>query len=78
MDSRVFASKVSRVRGKTVEEVSLATTSFFNVEFVPNETNTAFLGITTTPHSFEETDIVSVSGLSTDFAWILQLIQSWY
>ena len=76
MDSRV-ASKVSRVRGKTVEEVSLATTSFFNVEFVPNETNTAFLGITTTPHSFEETDIVSVSGLSTDL-WILQLIQSWY
>ena len=59
-------AEVSRVAGKVINTVSLATTSFDNVEFVPSRTSTTFVGVTTAPHNLLNKDIVRISGLSTN------------
>jgi len=59
-------AEVARVAGKVIDTVSLATTSFDNVEFVPSRTSTTFVGVTTAPHNLLNRDIVRISGLSTN------------
>jgi len=44
--------KVSKVKGKPVDNVSLATTFFDEVEFTSSTINTRFVGLTSQPHNF--------------------------
>ena len=56
--------KVSRVDGPEVHQVSVATTFFQNVEFVPSFSRNEFVGYTPVPHGFETGDIVNVSEIT--------------
>ena len=58
--------EISKVAGQIVNTVSLGTTSFSNVEFIPSRTSTNFVGIVTTPHNLLNRDVLRISGLSTN------------
>jgi hypothetical protein len=57
--------KVFKVAGKTINQVSLATTSFYNVEFIRN--GGSYLAFAAEPHDLKQNDIVQISGISTYF-----------
>lgn len=59
------AAIVSLVSGKEIKDISIASTSVSNVEFVPINLNGHFVGFSTSPHNLKNYDIISVSGLST-------------
>ena len=56
--------KVSQVKGKTVNNVSLATTFIENVEFGSGNNPNNFIGFTSTPHNFLPRDTVFIDNLS--------------
>lgn len=51
---------VSELQGKEVSKISVATSSFNNVEFYPYENS--FLGFTTIPHNYIGNDLVTFTG----------------
>ena len=57
---------VKRIGGQEINTISLATTSFSNVEFVPNRSANSFVGVVTAPHNLINQNIIRVSGLSTN------------
>ena len=59
-------AKVSRVGGKKVITTNTTTREITNVEFASASYDT-FIGFTSTPHSFENEEVLSISGLSTHF-----------
>ena len=56
---------VSRISGKPVSNISVATSSVFNAEFYPTGGNGDFLIFSENPHSYNNGDIISVSGVNT-------------
>jgi hypothetical protein len=56
---------VEFIRGKTVNQVSVAYTEFSNVEFILGEYTGQFVGYTTNPHNFYHNETTYISGLST-------------
>ena len=58
-------AKVSIIEGKSVESVSVATSSIVGVEFYPSSTEGEYIALAANPHKFAHRDIISVSGLST-------------
>jgi hypothetical protein len=63
---RLADIKVDRVLGNKIDTVSLATTSFSNVEFTRSTVvKNRFIGFTTQPHNFLNNDVVNISGVST-------------
>ena len=58
------AARVSKVKGVSVESISVATSSITNVEIYPTGKNQYTL-YTTNPHNFNNLDVISISGLST-------------
>lgn len=56
---------VSRIFGKPVSNISVATSSIFNTEFYPLNGNGDFLIFSDNPHSYNNGDIISVSGVNT-------------
>lgn len=59
------AAKVSKVSGKEIQNISVATTSVSNIEFYPDFRNNSFLGIFKDPHQFKNNEVITISGLST-------------
>ena len=59
-------ARVTTIEGKEVNTVSIATTVFYDVEFTPFNTGT-FIGFSTLVHSFNNDDVVNVTGLSSYF-----------
>ena len=57
---------VKRIGGQQVNTISVASTSFSNVELVPSRSSSSFVGIVTTPHNLINGSIIRVSGLSTN------------
>ena len=55
---------VSRVDGKKVNTVSIATTTVNNFEFVPFGSRSRFIGISSTPHKFNNDEFITIDGLS--------------
>ena len=55
---------ISFIKGKDVYDISIASTTFSNVEFSPLGKNV--VGYTTVPHNLFLTELVTVSGLSTN------------
>jgi hypothetical protein len=56
---------VSELKGKEISVVSVASTSFFNVEFSPY-TQKGIVGISTIPINFNSGDIVSISNVNNN------------
>ena len=52
-------AKVSKLIGKKVSNISIASSSFQDVEFLPN--NLSLIGFTTIPHNFSNNDLVTIS-----------------
>ena len=57
---------VKRIGGQEINTISLATTSFSNVEFIPSRSANSFVGVVTAPHNLVNQNIIRVSGLSTN------------
>ncbi len=58
-------ASVKLIKGKTINQVSVANTEFPNVEFILGRNVSGFVGYTTNPHNFDAGDSVRISGLST-------------
>jgi hypothetical protein len=59
------AARVSRILGKSVDSVSLGTSSISNVEIYPSEVSGGFLLFADNSHDFRNKDIINITGLST-------------
>jgi hypothetical protein len=59
------SAEVERISGKSVNSISIATTSISNVEFYPTTSQGTFLVFSENPHNFTNTDLIVVSGLNT-------------
>ena len=59
------SARVSRVLGKSVDSVSLATSSISDVEIYPSDNPGRFLLFANNPHEFRNRDIINITGLST-------------
>jgi len=59
-------ARVTSLDGKTIDTVSIASTIFYDIEFVPFNDG-SFIGFSTQIHSFNNNDVVNVSGLSSYF-----------
>lgn len=58
-------AKVSSLLGKSIKKISYASTFAQDVEFYPSNTTGKFIGYSSFPHSLQNNDIISISGLST-------------
>jgi hypothetical protein len=59
------SAEVEGISGKSVNSISVATTSISNVEFYPITSQGTFLAFSQNPHNFTNTDLVVISGLNT-------------
>ena len=59
------SARVSKLQGKAVSSVSVATSSISGVEIYPSETKGDYIIFAENPHNFKNYDRISVSGLNT-------------
>ena len=59
------SARVSRILGKSVNTISVATSSITNVEIYPSDNKGNYTIVCENPHNFKDGDFVSISGLST-------------
>ena len=59
------SASVNAIIGKEVHTVSVANSSFSNVEFVSYDVTGGVIGYTTIPHGYKHKDIIEIVGLST-------------
>ena len=57
--------RVSKIKGKDVNNISVASSIISNVEFYTADGNGDFILFSPNPHNFTNSDIITVSGLST-------------
>jgi hypothetical protein len=57
-------AKISSIKGKQVTQISVATSSFNEIEFYPY--NQSFIGFTSIPHNYSNNDLVTFTG-SNDY-----------
>ena len=58
-------AKVSEVTGKTVTNISVASSSITELEIAPIDSSGRFVAISTSPHNFTNSNLVSLSGFNT-------------
>ena len=63
-DGSDAAAKVSKIFGKSVNNISVATSTISNVEIYPKSKN-SYLVICDNPHNFRNIDLVSITGITT-------------
>ena len=59
-------ARVKLVGGKTINQISIARTTFSSVEFIPHKNTHTYVGYTTIPHNMYEQEFAVISGLSTN------------
>jgi hypothetical protein len=59
------SAEVERIFGRSINSISVATTSISNVEFYPSTSQGNFLVFSENPHNFTNKDLIVVSGLNT-------------
>lgn len=59
---------VSRVDGKKINSVSIATTTINNFEFATFGSKLKFIGISSTPHNFNDGEFITIDGLSQQYS----------
>jgi hypothetical protein len=64
-DGSNVSAEVERIFGRSVNSISVATTSISNVEFYPITSQGNFLVFSENPHNFTNSDLIVVSGLNT-------------
>ena len=60
-----LSAKISRLKGRPVSNISVASSILENVEFYPGESKGEYLIFADNPHNLENLDTISISGLST-------------
>ena len=60
-----LSAKVSQLKGRPVNSISVATSSLSNVEIYSNNIPGEFIVINDKPHNFKNLDVVTIAGLST-------------
>ena len=58
-------AKVSKVSGKSISNISVASTTISELEIAPIDSSGRFVAFSTTPHNFKNTDLVTLSGFNT-------------
>jgi hypothetical protein len=58
-------AKISKILGKEVTNISVASTAISNIEFIPLDSYDTYIGFATYPHKLLNFDLVSISGLNT-------------
>jgi hypothetical protein len=59
------SAEVERILGKSVNSISVASTTIFNVEFYPTNNQGTFITFAENPHNFNNLDTVNISGFNT-------------
>ena len=59
------AAKVTRIKGRSVNNISVASSVIEGIEVYPGQSKGEYLIFSDNPHNFEPLDIISVTGLST-------------
>jgi len=59
------AAKVTRIKGRSVNSISVASSIIEGVEVYPGQSKGEYLVFSDNPHNFEPLDTISISGLST-------------
>ena len=59
------SAEVERISGKSVNLISVASTSIFNVEFYPSINQREFLMFAENPHGLQNTELITVAGFNT-------------
>jgi hypothetical protein len=57
---------VKSIQGKTINQINVANTLFENVEFIPDQNTSRFVGYTTSPHNLYQNEYLVISGLNTN------------
>ena len=60
-----LSANVSKIEGKGVNSISIASTTLYNVEIYPGFQKDSFVIYSDSPHNLQNTDFISVSGLNT-------------
>jgi len=58
-------ARVTRIGGKQVTNISVASSTVSNLEIVPYTANGSYVAFATSPHNFNNLDLVSLSGFNT-------------
>ena len=66
LDGSARAS-VTKVQGKLVNSVSIATSSVSNIEFIPFQSRQQFIGMSSSPHGFNNDDVLTFNSTSEYF-----------
>ena len=64
-DGTNTSAEVERISGKSVNSISVATTSISNIELHSTTSQGTFLAFSQNPHNLTNTDLVIISGLNT-------------
>ena len=59
------SAKITRIKGRSVNNISVASSSIENVEIYPGQSKGEYLIFVDNPHNFENLNTISISGLST-------------
>ena len=59
------AAKITRIKGRSVNNISVASSTIEGVEVYPGQSKGEYLVFSDNPHNFEPLDTISISGLST-------------
>ena len=59
------AGRISRLKGRNVNNISASITEISNVELIPSTKKGTYSVESTTPHNFASLDIVNITGIST-------------
>ena len=63
-------AKVSRVGGKVVTNISVASSTISDLEIVPFDSNGGYIAFSTSPHNFNNLNLVSLSGFNTSVNYL--------
>ena len=61
-------AKVTRILGKPVTNISVATTTISHLEIIPFDSSGSYIAFATTPHGLLNNDLVSLSGFNTSIS----------
>jgi hypothetical protein len=60
-----LSAYISKIQGKEIANISVATTSLYEVEIYPSKTKNEYVVYSTSPHNLDNLDLINISGLTT-------------
>jgi len=63
-------AKVSRILGKPVTNISVASTTISQLELIPSDSNGTYVAFSTYPHNLSNNDLISLSGFNTSINYL--------